>query len=211
MALQWAVALARGGQPVQVVCPREPSRWVTARFLANLSRLPVSDLINRSLRGELHERYARGRAALAELPIAVFPAPGKAFTPETDPHEGAPTAVVLDDADLISGLTPAMAAGYAASGMVVILTLPRDQVLLGAGDEAPLEPTWARVCDVIVEVRRRGLLPIGVGAHESAHRPWAASRPGEADLVLHRHRWGPARTLTAGFQGHYARFVDLQR
>ncbi|MBB6001345.1 replicative DNA helicase [Streptomonospora salina] len=36
-------------------------------------------------------------------------------------------------------------------------------------------------------------------------------RAGEADLFVVKHRNGPTATLTAAFQGHYARFMDMAR
>ncbi|MEV7084180.1 replicative DNA helicase [Streptomyces sp. NPDC093516] len=34
-------------------------------------------------------------------------------------------------------------------------------------------------------------------------------RAGEADLIVAKHRNGPTATITAAFQGHYSRFVDM--
>jgi replicative DNA helicase len=34
-------------------------------------------------------------------------------------------------------------------------------------------------------------------------------RAGEADLIVGKHRNGPTATITAAFQGHYARFADM--
>ncbi|WP_174546540.1 DnaB-like helicase C-terminal domain-containing protein [Nocardiopsis dassonvillei] len=34
-------------------------------------------------------------------------------------------------------------------------------------------------------------------------------RAGEADLIIAKHRHGPAETVTVAFQGHYSRFVDM--
>nr|WP_307807800.1 MULTISPECIES: replicative DNA helicase [unclassified Nocardioides] len=36
-----------------------------------------------------------------------------------------------------------------------------------------------------------------------------STRPGEADLIVAKHRNGPTRDLTVAFQGHYSRFVDM--
>ncbi|MCY0916985.1 replicative DNA helicase [Streptomyces sp. H27-G5] len=45
------------------------------------------------------------------------------------------------------------------------------------------------------------------------HRPDAyereSPRAGEADFIVGKHRGGPTATITAAFQGHYARFVDM--
>ena len=37
------------------------------------------------------------------------------------------------------------------------------------------------------------------------------NRPGEADLVVAKHRNGPTDTITVVFQGHYSRFLDMAR
>jgi replicative DNA helicase len=36
-----------------------------------------------------------------------------------------------------------------------------------------------------------------------------STRPGEADLIVAKHRNGPTRDVTVAFQGHYSRFVDM--
>ena len=35
------------------------------------------------------------------------------------------------------------------------------------------------------------------------------ARPGEADIIVAKHRNGPTATITLAFQGHYSRFVDM--
>ena len=37
-----------------------------------------------------------------------------------------------------------------------------------------------------------------------------SARPGEADIMVAKHRNGPTRDITALFQGHYSRFADMQ-
>ncbi len=36
-----------------------------------------------------------------------------------------------------------------------------------------------------------------------------STRPGEADLIVAKHRNGPTATVVVAFQGHYSRFVDM--
>jgi replicative DNA helicase len=36
-----------------------------------------------------------------------------------------------------------------------------------------------------------------------------STRPGEADLIVAKHRNGPTRDIVLAFQGHYSRFVDM--
>ncbi len=37
-----------------------------------------------------------------------------------------------------------------------------------------------------------------------------STRPGEADVIIAKHRAGPTSTVVVAFQGHYSRFVDMQ-
>jgi replicative DNA helicase len=69
-----------------------------------------------------------------------------------------------------------------------------DSVGLGGGslrDSAAIE----RISDVVVVIN---LLPM------SDH-----PRAGEADFIVTKNRNGPLATVTAAFQGHYCRFVDM--
>ncbi|HEY3000801.1 MAG TPA: DnaB-like helicase C-terminal domain-containing protein, partial [Kribbellaceae bacterium] len=36
-----------------------------------------------------------------------------------------------------------------------------------------------------------------------------SARPGEADLIVAKHRNGPTADVVVAFQGHYSRFVDM--
>lgn len=44
---------------------------------------------------------------------------------------------------------------------------------------------------------------------ESAYEK-ESTRPGEADLIVAKHRNGPTDTITVAFQGHVSRFADMQ-
>ena len=109
-----------------------------------------------------------------------------------------PDAVVIDDANLIAGAFPERVASLAQRGALVIVSLPRHLVVHDNSDHQYLDPAWASVADVVIEVRQ-AMWPGSDGL-----------RPGEADLHVFRNRWGPTLTATVAFQGHYARFVDLQ-
>jgi replicative DNA helicase len=205
---QWAAALARSSHVVQLVCPREPAAFVASRVLAQLSGLLVGHLDHGEVAPHDLPRLHQARELLGLLPLTVFARGGSLFTPEVDPYEGQtpPVAVLLDDADTIAGVSPARVAEYAAGGRLVVLTLPRTAVLQGTGDFAPVRERWGRISDVVIEARHHALSDLTEATGET--RP-ATLRPGEADLVVHRNRWGPTRTLHAAFQGHKARFVDL--
>jgi replicative DNA helicase len=36
-----------------------------------------------------------------------------------------------------------------------------------------------------------------------------SSRPGEADIIVAKHRNGQTKDIVLAFQGHYSRFVDM--
>ena len=76
--------------------------------------------------------------------------------------------------------------------MLVMLTMPRSQVLTDQG----VDLGWARMADFIIEIDRPDLSQVHT------------TRQGEADFHLWRNRWGPTRTHTVAYQGHYARFVE---
>ena len=108
-------------------------------------------------------------------------------------------AIVIDDADVAAGVWPNRVATLARRGGLVILSMSR-HALLGDDADQFLAEEWARIADVVIEVRQ---------ADWPISRP--TTRPGEADLFVLKNRWGPTRSLTVGFQGHYARFVDFTR
>jgi replicative DNA helicase len=61
----------------------------------------------------------------------------------------------------------------------------------------PLHNSLEQDADMVILLHREDLYE-----RESA-------RPGEADLIVAKHRNGPTRDITVAFQGHYSRFVDM--
>lgn len=52
---------------------------------------------------------------------------------------------------------------------------------------------------------------IAILIHREDHYDRESPRAGEADFIVDKNRNGARATVTVGFQGHYARFVDLKR
>ena len=100
---------------------------------------------------------------------------------------------MVDDADLAAGIFPDRISSFLELDMIVVLTLPHNQVVSHHG----IDVSWARVADFIISIDRPDLSEL------------LTLRPGEADFHVLRNRWGPSRTHTVAYQGHYARFVDL--
>lgn len=197
LLIQWAAAIAgQTGQTVHLVTPRESAPVVAARLLSLTGRLPLHRLTNRHL-DETHQvGFTEARERVQALSLCLYAKGEDIYVPEVHPMRAAmkPSAVLIDDADLVSGLTPSALALLAAAGLFVVISLPRHHVALGPGDEADLDPAWARAADVILEVRHTGLAA-------------GAERPGEADLHIRKNRWGYVRTLPVLHQAHFSRFV----
>lgn len=170
---------------------------VAARLLALHGRLPLHRVTSKSLAPAEAERLDEATAQIQRLRLRLYAAGEDTYVPEVHPVRGEPkpTAIVIDDADLVSGVSPSTVASWAEAGIFVLLSLPRHVVMTSSGDESDLDPTWARAADVVIEVRHRGLR----GGH---------LRPGEADFSIHRNRWGPVRNLSIQHQGHFSRFVE---
>ena len=158
------------------------------------------------------EVWGRVREVLAEQPVAHdavapgAPCLGPALAPvaEVEPsarQRMARVADVLDDADL----------EVLATNDVFWDTIASVEPL---GEQPVYDATVMGTHNFVVE---------GIAAHNSLeqdadmvillHRDDVyekeSTRPGEADLIVAKHRNGPTRDITVAFQGHYSRFVDM--
>lgn len=192
LALQWALMLcSEHGMRTEFVSVREPTHLVAARLLACAGRIPVSHLWNDELTATDKERLRAAKGVVEAWPLRVS-GPGRTSALTSEPGDW-PEAVVCDDADLEAGASPERLASLAAEGMLMVITLPRAQVVGPDG----IDSAWARTADVILEINRPDFV--------DADSP----RPGEADLSVLRNRWGPSRRAIVAFQGHFSRFVDM--
>ena len=67
---------------------------------------------------------------------------------------------------------------------------------------------------MIADLRESGSLEQDADVIMLLHRPDyydQDERPGEADIIVAKHRNGETGTIPVAFQGHYARFVDMAR
>jgi len=53
------------------------------------------------------------------------------------------------------------------------------------------------------------LVDVALLLHRDDMHDWDSTRPGEADLEIIKHRYGPSRRIRLAFQGFYARFLDM--
>jgi replicative DNA helicase len=194
---QWALHLAGHGMATTLVCPREPRWRVIERLLALTGPIPLLD-VQKAL-GRDQERLEKILAALRSLPLHIAAQGDSSLLDSSDDPAAdlPPTAVLIDDADLVAGALPGRVQSLARQGSLVVMTMPKHLVIPDTAGDRQVEPEWARVADVVLEVRQAGW-PFGDDL-----------RPGEADVLVLKNRWGPTRVATVAFQGHYSRFVDM--
>ncbi len=201
LLVQWAALLAGTHRYRTILaCPREDSTMCAGRLVSCLGKVPLLHLLEKRLDADDLRRAEPAREVIMGMDLLVAPS-GTSFhlpTPESALARTSPWATVIDDADLVPRCTPERIRELADAGGLVILSLPRDQVVATADEDADLDPAWARIADVVLEVRSRGLVPGNPDA-----------RPGEADLTVLKNRRGPTTTAPVGLRGHYSRFVDL--
>lgn len=193
LASHWALLLAGDhGFDTHLVSKRDPTRKVAARLVASTAKVPELHLWHGPMSAQDTGRLSHAKRILAATRLLICDSGGISIA-DTDLDEvPRPEALIVDDADLAGGLFPSRVASLADSGILLVLTLPRGHVVSAAG----VDPAWARVANVIIDIDRPDLLD------------HACLRPGEADFHLLRNRWGTLGTIGVIYQGHYARFVD---
>jgi replicative DNA helicase len=197
LLVQWAAAFAsQPGEHVHLVTARESPQAVAARLFSMSGLIPLNKLPAR-LDEEAEERRARARERLNDMSLSLYAMDEDSYVPEVHPTRAAErsTAIVIDDADIVSGVTPHRVGQWAREGMFVLLSMPRHHVLPG-GDDWDLDAEWPRVADVVLEIQHRHL-----------YEP-SKLRPGEADLHIRYNRHGYVRTVAVQHQAHFARFLE---
>ena len=198
---QWAMMMAvEHGWRTRLVCPREDPHTLATRMIANLGRVALGRLATGRLD---EEEFARTEEARRNLKDAQFDVASMGEAKRMDgldalePPQGM-TFTVIDDADLVDA-DPSAVAAMAAGGGTIVLSLPRDHLVIDQPAQGDLDPAWARVADVVVDVRTRNFSGDPGG-----------SRDGEAELTTLKHRRGPTGTARIAFEGFYARFRDFR-
>lgn len=67
---------------------------------------------------------------------------------------------------------------------------------------------------MMADLRESGSLEQDADVIMLLHRPEVfdeSARPGEADIIVAKHRNGETRTISVAFQGHYARFANMAK
>jgi hypothetical protein len=172
----------------------EPRQYVN-RLLALRSGLPLPTVASPPADQARLERITAAKNTLAASDILLETGPSLALPPPWDgSRRDRPRAMLLDDVDLV-GIPPRELRRLADAGMFVAATLPLHQVVAdpGTGD---LDPHWAAVADVMLEVRITGIAPTSFQLD-----------PGEGVIRVLRNRRGPAYDVPVHEQLCRARFA----
>jgi replicative DNA helicase len=191
------------GLPTWLSSNRDPAVMGSGRLHSAIARVPLGHLADDQLTSVDRDRLAAAADQLAATMLRIVD--GRLAANRvidellTQPREGQVTAAFLDDPDWPAVWALRAARELADSGVVVVVTLPRERVLDGPAFRCDLHPEMT-LADVVVEVRHTNLAAADVEP--------SLDQPGYAALAVLRNRRGPVGNAVVAFQAHYARFVD---
>jgi replicative DNA helicase len=204
-------AAVRLGRPTVVVAPDSSRHELLARLTAAVAKVPVNHIRSGELSDGDREKLRRKRDDLARAPLHVSAGWPDATTPArviadiegwcdyelrlavvdgtsvTEPH----TRDLARDLKLLAQ----------RAGIAVVLAMKT----IAPSDRVGLPP---RIDDLRAASEVTDLADLIILVHRDDVHDHTSLRPGEADLEVVKHRYGPTRSLVLAFQGHYARFVE---
>lgn len=208
-----AHAALRAGTPAVVVAPESDLRELTVRVVSAETKVPVNHVRGGSMNADDRERVRRKREVLVGAPItfsAGHPDRTDVSTIVTQLEsglEGRRGLAVVDSTSFTEPDTRVLALELKALAQRADLA-----VVLVTRTEAP--PSRLGQPPRLADVRDHGelvdLMDLVLLLHREDVHDIESLRPGEADIEIAKHRYGPTRTLTVAFQGHYARFVSMR-
>jgi replicative DNA helicase len=204
-------AALRLGRPSVVVAPDSARRELLTRVTASEAKVPVSRIRSGELSDGDRERLRRKHDILAQAPLHVTAGWPDATTPDRVVAEiegwcdhGLALAVV-DGTSMTEPHTRDLARSLKLlaqrAGIVVVLATKTST----PSDRTGLPP---RLGDLRAASDLADLADLVLLLHRDDVHDLSSLRPGEADLEVVKHRYGPTRRLVLAFQGHYARFVE---
>lgn len=185
LAEQWALLLARDHRlTVDLLSVRDSTLDVVTRMLARLGRIALHRLRERPPAAVRAPDLEAARREFTALPIRLG---AVAEAAELLDRGTAAEVVVVDDLDGFADHGHAGLSALAAErDVLVIATMPWDSFVVAGRPD----PRWWQLADVVVQVHRtQGETP-------------------QATLRVVRSQVGFGGVVTAGFEGHYARWVD---
>lgn len=209
LGLARAAAL-RHGLPTLFMAPDSSQSEILCRVVAAEAAVPVSDVRAGRTAAGYTEKLRRFRSRVDEAPLIVSagwlaPAPVPLDEAVGDYARIVGVAVVdatPDHADVVRSLK-IVAQRF---DLVLVVTVKTGLV------HPPLDRTERpRLPDLRGPANLAELADLVIALHRDDMFDARSKRPGEADLEILKHRYGPTRELSPiAFQGHYARFVEMR-
>jgi len=207
LALDVTRAAAIGQRaPSVLLLGRHDQRDAVTRLLSAEARVPLHRLRLGTLTDDDWARLARRMGEIGDNPLHLAREGTDARPATPDELVAAAVRIVrrLDVRVLVVDDMAARTTGDHLRKLKELAARERVAVLVvfdDSPDRAAAEAEASRRADVVIRVDRD---------HETDNGGRATSaRAGEADLFVLRHRRGPVGVVTAAFEGHYSRFVDL--
>jgi replicative DNA helicase len=216
-----AHAAIRCGVPVLLSSMEMTRQEVMIRLIASEGRIPLHVLMHRRMETEHWDRALAVRDTICAAPLVIDDAPET-----TLPHlrsrlrgmrrEAAAGLLCVDYIGLLTATSRAEnrqteVAGFSRDlkklagefGIPVVVAAQLNRMPEHRGDKVPQ----------ISDLRESGAIEndssvVILMYREELGNPGSA-RAGEIDFIIGKNRHGPRATVTAAFQGHYARIVDM--
>lgn len=197
-----------------VIAPDSSERELLIRIIAAESRVPVGQLREARLDVDDLRKLDRHRDALRASPLMI----NAQWTTAPDTEAILDSArvctsdgtqfVVIDGTsaaeprarELIKGLRSLALEHKAAVVVTSKAIVPRDH------ENRPPALVDLREYEQIAD-----LVDLAIILHRDDLHDARSTRPGEAELGVVKHRYGPQREISLYFQGHYARVVDVPK
>ncbi|MEQ6900855.1 replicative DNA helicase [Nocardioides sp. YIM 152588] len=222
LALDFCRAASIGANMASVFFSLEMSRTeITMRLLSAEARIPLNHIRNGKMTTEEWERLARHVSKVSASPMFIDDSPGMTLTEIRakarrlkQKHDL--KLIVLDYLQLLTS------GKKVESRQVEVSEFSRQIKLLAKELEVPIialsqlnrgSEQRADKRPMTSDLRESGSIEqdadIVILLHRDDVYEKESTRPGEADLIIAKHRNGATRDIVVAFQGHYSRFVDM--
>ena len=205
-------AALREGLKTLFIAPDSSERELLLRVIAAETRIPVSHLRRGHLDDSEQDKLNRHREALTVTPLLVnagWSVEGTTHTLLNSAQAWRSCGVRFLVLDGTSGAEPQTR--ELVKGLKILALKHRAAVVVVTKAVVPQHRQSGR--PALEDLREyeaiADLVDLVIMLHRDDVHDWNSTRPGEADLEIIKHRYGPARLTTIAFQGHYSRFADM--
>ena len=216
-----AHAAIRHGVPVLLASMEMNRREIMTRLISAEGRIPLHNLVHRRLDGGNWERISTVMARIADAPLVIDDSPACSLAHLRSRLRGmartAPAGLlIVDYLQLLAeppGAETRQAAVAALSRGLKLLAGEFGIPVVAAAQLNRMSEHRTDKRPQASDLRESGSLEQDSSVVILMHRPdlqeTESPRAGEIDFIIDKNRHGPRCTVTAAFQGNYARVVDM--